>query len=312
MYDSVGEISFADERRAGVPLLAGPVEVVGTASLDPQWDAETPIFGQDLALVGHDVPTELSPGSTLEAELQWQAMRTPESDAVVRLELRGCATGVVAASGEELLGSDRHPTSRWVTGEPVYTVHRVQVPPDLGSGELDVHLLLSEAASGQMIAPAYRLGTVSVSGRPHYFELPEPEYPLVADFGSSIRLLGFDLEQIDPRPGGQIEVVLYWQALTTIGEDYKVFVHVYHPTDDWISGQQDSPPGDGACATSSWLPGEVVTDAHLVAIELDAAVGVSKVGVGLYIPSTGERLPVQVDGHPRPDDALIITQVEVR
>jgi hypothetical protein len=163
-----------------------------------------------------------------------------------------------------------------------------------------------------MIGSAYQLGTLSVSGRPHYFELPTPEYPLVADFGSSMRLLGFDLKQVNPKPGGQIEVVLYWQALTTIGEDYKVFVHVYHPTDDWICGQHDSPPGDGAFPTSSWLPGEVVTDAHLVAIEPDAAVGASKVGIGLYIPSTGERLPVQVDGHPQPDDALIITQVEVR
>jgi 4-amino-4-deoxy-L-arabinose transferase-like glycosyltransferase len=312
MYDSVGEISFADEQHAGAPLLAGPVEVVGTASVDPQWDAETPTFGQVLALVSYGVPTELSPGSTLKAELQWQAMRSPESDTIVRLELRGRATGDVAVSVEELLGSDRHPTSRWVNGEPVHTFHNMQVPPDLGSGEFDVYLLLSEAASGQMIASAYQLGTVSVSGRPHYFELPVPEYPLTADFGSSIRLLGFDLEQVDSRPGGHIEVVLYWQALTTIGEDYKVFVHVYHPTDDWISGQHDSSPGDGAFPTSSWLPGEVVTDAHLVAIEPDAAVGVCKVGVGLYIPSTGQRLPVQVDGHPQPDDALIITQVEVR
>ncbi len=312
MFTSVGEISFADENRAGAPLLIGPVEVVGTASADPQWDAETPTFNQDLALVGHHVPTGLSPGSTLEAELQWQAMRSPVSDYVVRLELRDRAAGDLVASVEELLGSNRHPTSRWVSGEPAHTFHEMQIPTDLGNGDFDIYLVLSEANSRQMIASPFLLGTLSVSGRPHSFELPAPEYPLLADFGSSIHLLGFDLKQVTPTPGGQIEIVLYWQALDTVSEDYKVFVHLYHPTVKGLSGQHDSPPGNGAFPTSSWLPGEVVTDPHLIAIEPNAALGVSKVGVGLYVPSTGERLPVHVDGQPQPDNALIITEMEIR
>jgi hypothetical protein len=188
----------------------------------------------------------------------------------------------------------------------------MQIPPDLGGGEFDVYAALAEAASGQVIGCPFRLGTVSISGRPHYFELPAPEHPLTADFEAGIRLLGFDLNEVTPSPGGQIEVVLYWQSLTTISEDYKVFVHLYHPTDDWISGQHDSPPGDGAFPTSSWLPGEVVTDPHLITIDPNTAVGVSKIGVGLYIPSTGERLSVQVDGQPQPDDVLIITEVEIQ
>jgi len=320
MHTGVGEVSFADENHAGVPLLAGPVEVVGNASVDPQWDADTPTFNQELALVGYQVPapvgyqvpTELSPGSTLDADLQWQAMRSPGNDYVVRLELRDRAGGGVAASLEEPLGSDLHPTSRWVSGEPVRTFYRVRIPPDL-SGEFDVYLLLLEAAGRQEIGSPLFLGPVSVAGRPRNFELPTPEYPLAANFGPSIRLLGFDLKQIDPRPGGQIEVVLYWQALSTVGEDYKVFVHLYHPTiPGGLPGQHDSPPGNGAFPTSSWLPGEVVTDPHLIVIEPDADTGVCQIGVGLYLPSTGERLEVRIDGQPQPDNALIITEVEVR
>jgi hypothetical protein len=60
------------------------------------------------------------------------------------------------------------------------------------------------------------------------------------------------------------------------------------------------------------LQDEIVTDAHVMPIEPGAPVGVCKVGVGLYHPSTGERLPVQVDGDPQPDNALIITEVEIR
>jgi len=47
-------------------------------------------------------------------------------------------------------------------------------------------------------------------------------------------------------------------------------------------------------------------------IEPEAALGVSKIGVGLYVPDTGERLPVSVDGQPQLDDVLIITEVEIR
>jgi len=320
MHTSAGEVSFADENRAGAPLLAGPVEVVGTASVDPRWDAGTPTFNQELALVGYQVPvpvgyqvpTDLAPGTNLEADLQWQAMRSPGGDYVVRLELRDRAGGVVA-SLEELLGSGLHPTSRWVSGEPVRTFHKMRIPPDLGSGEFDVYLVLLKATDRQAAGSPLSLGTVSVAGRPRNFELPTPEYPLSADFGSSIRLLGFDLEQANPTPGGQIEVVLYWQALDMTGEDYKVFVHLYHPTiPGGLPGQHDSPPGNGAFPTSGWLAGEVVTDPHLVTIEPGADVGVSKIGVGLYIPDTGERLPVRVDGQPQPDNVLIITEVEIR
>jgi 4-amino-4-deoxy-L-arabinose transferase-like glycosyltransferase len=312
MYTSRGEMSFADENRAGAPALIGPVEVVGAARVDPKWEADTPTFGQDLALLDHQVPADLSPGGALEVSLEWQAMRAPTRDYVVRLELRDRDAGDLVVSVEGLVGSGRHPTSRWVSGEPVHTFHRMQIPPDLGGGEFDVYAALAEAASGQVIGCPFRLGTVSISGRPHYFELPAPEHPLTADFEAGIRLLGFDLNEVTPSPGGQIEVVLYWQSLTTISEDYKVFVHLYHPTDDWISGQHDSPPGDGAFPTSSWLPGEVVTDPHLITIDPNTAVGVSKIGVGLYIPSTGERLSVQVDGQPQPDDVLIITEVEIQ
>jgi hypothetical protein len=313
MFNSLGEISFADENRAGAPLLAGPVEVVGVARVGQKWDAETPTFNGDLALLDFGVPSKLSPGSTLEAGLEWQAMRVVGSDYAVRLDLRDQAGGDVILSVSELLGSERHPTSRWVDGEPVHTFHKMQIPPDLDSGEFDIILALLNGASGEVVDSPLVLGTLSVSGRPHYFDLPMPEFALQADFGSSIRLLGFDLKQVAPSPGGQLEVVLYWQALSTIGEDYKVFVHLYHPTiPGGLPGQHDSPPGNGAFPTSSWLRDEIVTDAHVMPIEPGAPEGICKIGVGLYHPSTGERLPVRVDGEPQPDNALMITEVEIR
>jgi 4-amino-4-deoxy-L-arabinose transferase-like glycosyltransferase len=313
MFTSVGEISYADENSAGVPLLVGPVEVTGTASVDPKWGPDALTFNQELALIDFVKPSERSPGSTLEVELRWQAMRQPTRDYLVRLELREPDTGGVVTSTKVLLGGDRHPTSQWVSGEPARIFPRVRIPPDLTSGEYGVHLQVMEAEGQQVVGTQLPLGPISVSGRSHSFELPTPEYPLSAEFGTAIRLLGYDLKQANLTGGGQIEIVLYWQALGTISQDYKVFVHLYHPfIEAGLPGQHDSPPGNGAFPTSSWLPGEVVTDPHLVPIELNADPGRSKIGVGLYLPATGERLPVLVDGQPQPNDVLIITEVEIQ
>ncbi len=313
MFTSRGEISFADEEHAGVPLLIGPVEVTGTATLAPQWDADTPILNGDLALTGYHVPDTAPPGSTVQVELHWQAVRPPAADYAVRLELRSCAADGPSVAVEEVLGAPRHPTGRWVGGEPAYTFHDLRLPPDLGNGECRVTLTLLTADTRRPVAPALTLGTLAVSGRPHNFALPMPQHPLTATFGSVIRLLGFDFTPIEPAPGGQVAVVLYWQAIQTMDADYKVFVHLYDPTaPGMLIGQRDSPPGNGEFPTSGWLPGEVVTDSYTVPIEPDAPQGESAVGVGLYLPTTGERLPVTVDGVRQPNDVLIITAIEIR
>jgi hypothetical protein len=310
LFTSAGEIGFTDREGAGGQLLVGPVEVEGTASIKPKWKEGTPTFNQDLALIGHFMLFGDSPGSTLEVDLRWQAKRAPAADYVARLELRDGDR--VVASVEGLVGSDRHPTSRWVSGEPVNVLYRLRIPADLESGVFDLYLIVSDDATGQAVGGPVLLGTREISGRAHYFAPPDPQYPLVADFGSHVRLLGFDLVETAPNPGGQIEVILYWQALSEVGGDYKVFVHLYDSASVSILGQHDSLPGNGAFPTESWLPNEVVADSHMIAIDPDAAVGIGKIGVGLYAPSTGERLPVFVDGQAQPDGVLIIAGMEVR
>jgi 4-amino-4-deoxy-L-arabinose transferase-like glycosyltransferase len=310
MFASAGEIGFFGEEGVKKQLLIGPVEVEGAVSVKPRWKEDTPTFNRELALTKYYVLFGSSPGSTLEVDLRWQAMQVPTHDYVARLELRD-GTAVVAAV-EGLVGSERHPTSQWVSGEPVHMLYRVQIPADLESGEYDLYLLVLDDATGRVVGEPILLDTRSVSGRAHTFDLPKPQHPLSADFGSDIRLLGFDLVETAPNPGGQIEVVLYWQALNEVGRGYKVFAHLYDPTGATISGQHDSPPGNGAAPTESWLAGEVVADVHVIAIGTDAVLGVGKIGVGLYDPATGERLPVFVDGQEQAGGVLIIAEVEVR
>jgi 4-amino-4-deoxy-L-arabinose transferase-like glycosyltransferase len=312
LYTGAGEIGYTGETGSGgLLLLLGPVEVAGSPSVDPLWDEQTAKFGGDLALVGHHVPAEVSPGSALPVELHWQAMRAPDRDYVVRLELVD-EPGETLLSSEAYVGSERHPTTDWVEGEPLHTFHDLRIPPEQESTTLDLVLAVRDGADGGTVGGPLSLCEVVVAGRPHSFDPPSPDHPLEADFGSGIRLLGYALNAIDPSPGGQIEVVLYWHALGTVEEDYKVFVHLYDPAGERIAGQHDSPPGNGALPTSSWLPGEYVTDTHVVPVEPGATRGTGELGVGLYLPATGERPAVLVDGERQPDDVLVVTVVEIK
>ena len=312
MYTSVGEISFSSEEQTGVPLLLGPVEVVGSASTDPLWKTDTPVFNEELALIQYRAATgDRSPGSPLPVEIRWQAIHSLVIDYTVRLALQDTA-GKSFASLTELLGAEKHPSSRWIDGEPVHTFHTLRIPADIPSGDYEFNLEVMDA-DGRVVGTPITLGVVSVSGRPRDFDPPEPQHVLTANFGNAIQLVGFDLHNVNITGDGQFEVTLYWQSLDVVSEDYKVFVHLYHPfIEGGLPGQHDGPPGNGAFPTSSWLPGEYITDRHHVPIEPNADPGPSRIGVGLYHSETGARLPVTVDGVPQPNDVLIISEVAIQ
>ena len=61
-------------------------------------------------------------------------------------------------------------------------------------------------------------------------------------------------------------MTLFWQALDQVDRSYTVFVHLLGP-DSQVVAQQDTPPGGGASPTSSWVPGEYITDTYRLAVK---------------------------------------------
>lgn len=119
--------------------------------------------------------------------------------------------------------------------------------------------------------------------------------PMAVQFGDQFLLRGYRLEQ---RPS-KITVVLYWEALRQPDFDYSVFVHLMEGEN--LIGQRDHPPGsDRSRPPTTWNPGELVIDPHLVTIPL-AFSGKAEIRVGVYNWSTGERLPVIENGQPAGD-----------
>jgi hypothetical protein len=139
-----------------------------------------------------------------------------------------------------------------------------------------------------------------------YLTLADPQYGQTALFGEAIGLLGYDLESIDSG-----ELVLYWQSLAPLEENYDVFVHLRDESGN-IAAQVDRQPLSGLAPTSLWEQGDIIRDPitrNSVALPeiADLVPGEYDILVGLYVRETGQRLPVS--GEQAPDNALLLDTI---
>jgi hypothetical protein len=109
-----------------------------------------------------------------------------------------------------------------------------------------------------------------------------------AVLGEAIVLEGYALDE-SVRAGDVLHLDLYWQASTAVAEDYQVFVHLLDE-DGQRWAQKDGPPLLGARPTSSWQPGEQLTDRRGLLLPLDMPSGSYHLRVGLYRLSDGSHL----------------------
>jgi hypothetical protein len=105
-------------------------------------------------------------------------------------------------------------------------------------------------------------------------------------FGDQIALRGYDAHST----GDQIDLILYWQALTPPPHAYTVFAHVFDANGQSV-GQQDNMPVNNQLPTSCWEPGEYVSDPYTIALA-DGARGPFTIEVGAYRLEPGDRLPL--------------------
>ncbi|MFQ6000111.1 MAG: hypothetical protein ACE5LG_00405 [Anaerolineae bacterium] len=130
-----------------------------------------------------------------------------------------------------------------------------------------------------------------------------PLYPLEANFEGQALLMGYALGQEMPSAGQMLHLELKWRALTSMETDYTVFVHLLDPSGHLVS-QHDGQPVGGFDPTSSWAPGEEVSDRH--GLPLAVPPGDYQLRVGLYDAQTGERLQIlDEEGSPEGEGVLV-------
>jgi hypothetical protein len=267
-----------------------PPEVLPLERLEPA------PFGDSVLLLGYDLDdSRVQGGGEIRLTLYWQCLKPMEESYHIYLRLLNPVYRVWGEqSAPPLSPWGELSTNQWEAGLMYRDDRTIEFLPGTPPGVYRLGLSLYdpqhqrglESAEGSEMI----LGLVEVpKGRP----LPETldiQHEMEADFGGVARLLGYSMTG-DLQPGGEIHLTLFWQALAATDQDYTVFIHMVGE-EGHVWGQGDSPPADGFYLTTEWEEGEIIRDQHGMTISPEAPAGAYRFDVGMYLVSTGERLPV--------------------
>jgi hypothetical protein len=167
----------------------------------------------------------------------------------------------------------------------------VPTSPRLAGEQAQVSVALV-TAGGQVEAET-TLAPIILETRPRQFEAPAIATAAEIAFGNAaqLKLIGYNLPATGLSPGDTLPVTLFWQAVAEMQTDYTVFVQLLNSSGQ-VAAQIDAPPLAGAAPTTTWLPGEILTDAYSLTLPADLPPGNYHLITGLYNAVTAERLPI--------------------
>jgi mannosyltransferase len=259
-------------------------------------------LGGGLTLLGWDLDREeVQPGDRALLTLVWSVESQPQGDYQLHLTVTD-SEGQMLDAGTFPPTNVWHPTSTWQEGQTWRGQATFRLPIETQPGEARLSLRLASADGTALNSPA-ELTSVKVMTTDRVFSAPQPQRAGHANFADKIALLGADLVPGTLRPGDTLSVTLYWQVLTEMDIPYTVFVHLL-ASDGRVVAGHDSEPVGGARPTTSWVPGEFITDLHTLPTPADLSPGEYLVEIGLYdagvpglprLPVLGEEGQVKAD-----------------
>lgn len=213
--------------------------------------------------------------------------------------------------GEYVAGlGDRYPNVLWVPTEIVTETYPIVIKPGTPPGlyQLEFSLIHQDEnlPDSYQYLPIFENGTeLGTNLYPATIRLLDPAHgtpppnPISAQLGDSIYLAGYDLSPLS----SPLPLMLYWKNTTSLSTDYTVFTQLIGP-DGQVWAQWDNPPQAGRYPTSAWAKNDTVVDRYTLTLRGGAPTGEYRLLVGMYHPTTGERLPATIDGQPQPDNAI--------
>ncbi len=280
-----------------------------------------------VSLLGYDLDTDfVRPEEETCVTLYWQALAPLDREYTVFVHLLS-REGSLAGQDDAPPMAGLYPTIYWQEGETVPDSHCFVPYADLPEDRylLEVGMYVPETAQ--------RLAVVDEAGNPvanrvvlDFLQVangqatkPPPPHSIGANLSDQILLVGYDLGDessasdeaaLTTQPGAIIPVTIHWQALTPMDRDFTVFVHVLDQ-EGQIWGQSDGQPDQGFYPTSFWDIGETVLDRHDIMVDASIPSGQYRLAAGMYVLSTGERLPVVVEDGQVLGDEVFLTAVDV-
>ncbi|MCB0165833.1 MAG: DUF2142 domain-containing protein [Anaerolineae bacterium] len=297
-----------------------PWGVIAPAYAGPPLLAELPASAQPLeATLGESIQllayetsvSTVQPGDTLPLTLYWRSNQPIDADYTVFVHLLD-EHDLIIAQRNVFPGPGVYPTSQWQPGAILADTYVLRLPRiafapvqarfEVGLYDHTTGVRLSTSSGTDNV----RFGRIVIEPRPG--DLPNPQELVFED---NIILTGYDLDRQQVKPGDTLTLTLFWQARRTPSANYKVFVHLTGDGDQ-RAAQHDSEPDNGAAPTSTWQPGQRITDSHPLTIAPDASPGAYHLVVGLYHSDTGQRLRLlKNDGASIQADSITLGGVRV-
>lgn len=159
-------------------------------------------------------------------------------------------------------------------------------------------------ASGDVYLARWGAETINLvrAGRATGIKLVQPTASF--DEAITLELAASEMEE------QALTLTLNWQIQQKIERDLTVFVHLYGPDGQLIT-QDDGYLLQGMAPFWLWDAGQTLQDTRTLIWPTDAPAGVYRVGVGVYDPASGLRLPAfDAAGRSFPDNTAILLSVE--
>jgi hypothetical protein len=279
-------------------------------------------FGSQVELLGYGM--DLSPrwpGQTIDIEVFWRSLTTMDRRFVGSFHLLDDSMSMWGQI-DRVLGADfEYPNVLWAPGEVLSQTYRLPVgrstPPGLYTIEFGIYDNSSGAfeylpvtlAAGDTLRKQIHLGPVRIWDPAR---TRSPDRPLSVRLDDQIDLVGYDLSAPTLTRSEPLALALHWQAIRPPQQDYTVFTQLIGP-DGQVWAQQDNPPQGGRYPTTAWAVNDRVVDRYQLRLPEVAPPGQYRLLVGMYDPTTGQRLPaITPDGQFLPDHAIPLTTFTVQ
>jgi 4-amino-4-deoxy-L-arabinose transferase-like glycosyltransferase len=260
-------------------------------------------FGRMFELLSTDLDANGFPaGTAAEVRLRFQAQQDLDDDYKAFVYLKDGQGHIWAQADDWLVNSAQKRTSGWMADEINVDRFQVRIPADAPPGEYefsaglyretDMSRLNLLDATGNTAGTEYRIGKIDVTRparRPSVKSLEIP-YPLAAELGDTVRLLGWSgLGQERAQAGETLALSLYWEALEDLSTDYALRLELAAAEGQAVASQLFPPAGE-AFPTSQWQKGDRVQGRYEALVDATLPAGRYQLQLNWVEATTGEPL----------------------
>jgi len=224
--------------------------------------------------------------------LRWQVKEPMTENYNVSITLRDQKGHLAGQADRPLMSNEHRYTSQWQAGQMVTTYHLLPSLPATPPGEYHIAIGVYEPQTMEGLAVldedraphgwTFALEPLKITKplQPPTVEPSVEAADAAADLAKGIRLLGYDLDRERLSPGETLHLILYWETLGQVEEEYTVLLQL-RDAQGFIWAEREEQPTSGSWPTSRWEVGDLWRDWHDLAVAADVPSGEYRLSIAL-------------------------------